>query len=1203
MSQKDLETAHIKSSGTKSKILKASVEPQRIEQQAEDLRDHMTATRPELLPLLRFLPISTRIWNLQMPSEAVALSALLQDRLLCLPELNRNSPCYSARDMVLLYTKIKYLETFSQAELADYTNAAANTASLLEIAATVRKRQEEVRLVSQLACVENNNELFSRLAMLLHISCHGDSWNEIVKFAGNALPFAEQTESLLMHGSDDRSTLCPLTKTNKYNASTIPFATDVARGSCTCSSVTLEAFELCEKMRQELLLNSFSINPNAKSSNALFDTKMCEVRSRVAACLDVSNLVRNNQMRILLSPSGTDAELLATVAGLARFFSGLGEEENLPGGVGPEQCRVTSIITAGGEIGRGSIDASNGKHFSHLTPSGKSGAIGQALNNFPINLVNVVSMPARNDGGDINSIDTDVRELIQERLDCGGGVVLLHVVVGTKTGFSCPSMPLVDALATQYPNRLLVVVDACQMRVHRLLYPEWLAKGYIVLATGSKFFGGSPFCGAVLMPMRCVREMEAVASGRHSEVAIPDGLKSYFSRHEVPEDMHNFRERLGRKMNVGLLLRWETALFNMEPFCRIPPEDVVAICELYMNTCRTKVQSSWKSMVELLAVPASTEVSRGDILAPIDSILSFKVRDKDGTFLNMAALKTLHTLLSRDLSDVLPNDVMAKKRCLLGQPVLLGKNGAVIRIAMGADMVNQVYARGKGEGSFHGAIASLSQDDEAIMSKIALILRHWEVLNHTYFNKRVETALLEPLKPLSNLNFSVKDSAVARVVQYLVKNRILAHGMTSEDETKLAVIYDLEAVDMAFQTLLCSFPVHFEHRFAMKSCPLSFFIKMAIKNNIGLECASIVEVKHALRLGCPPHRIVFDSPCKTRRDLLFALNAGVEVNADNFDELEIIREHADAIFQSSFPECTPRNAGHLPRIGLRVNPLLGAGNNACLSVSTVHSKFGVPLTKKNRAKIIAFYCANPWMTGLHAHVGSQGCSLEMLSQSAVMLNELANEIDAAAGTSKVEALNIGGGLPANFDNENVTPTFADYVAILRRKAPQLFKHTSRTILTEFGSSVSSKTGWVVSEVEYVKEHSYVDNNDLIQTAIIHAGSDLFLRACYRPEIFAHRMSVFDSSGVASTAPISLQNVAGPLCFGGDIAGRRMKLPTISRGDFVVIHDTGANTMSMFSRHCSRPAPAVFGYRESGKEISLQLLKPAETAEEVLSFWE
>lgn len=93
-----------------------------------------------------------------------------------------------------------------------------------------------------------------------------------------------------------------------------------------------------------------------------------------------------------------------------------------------------------------------------------------------------------------------------------------------------------------------------------------------------------------------------------------------------------------------------------------------------------------------------------------------------------------------------------------------------------------------------------------------------------------------------------------------------------------------------------------------------------------------------------------------------------------------------------------------------------------------------------------------------------------------------------------------------------------------------------------------------------------------------------------------------SNGIESTAPLATQNIAGPLCFGGDVIGRHVELPTIARGDFVVIHDTGSNTISLFSRHCSRPAPAVYGYRSTGDDITVDLLKPAETPEEVMRFW-
>ena len=47
------------------------------------------------------------------------------------------------------------------------------------------------------------------------------------------------------------------------------------------------------------------------------------------------------------------------------------------------------------------------------------------------------------------------------------------------------------------------------------------------------------------------------------------------------------------------------------------------------------------------------------------------------------------------------------------------------------------------------------------------------------------------------------------------------------------------------------------------------------------QVASPAELEHALRLGFVPHRIVLDSPAKTRRDLRRALAAGVRLDADS----------------------------------------------------------------------------------------------------------------------------------------------------------------------------------------------------------------------------------------------------------------------------------------------------------------------------------
>ena len=57
---------------------------------------------------------------------------------------------------------------------------------------------------------------------------------------------------------------------------------------------------------------------------------------------------------------------------------------------------------------------------------------------------------------------------------------------------------------------------------------------------------------------------------------------------------------------------------------------------------------------------------------------------------------------------------------------------------------------------------------------------------------------------------------------------------------------------------------------------------VAREQGIGFEAASYGELTQALRTGVDPHMVVFDSPCKSRKELQFALEQGVHMNIDNW---------------------------------------------------------------------------------------------------------------------------------------------------------------------------------------------------------------------------------------------------------------------------------------------------------------------------------
>ena len=64
------------------------------------------------------------------------------------------------------------------------------------------------------------------------------------------------------------------------------------------------------------------------------------------------------------------------------------------------------------------------------------------------------------------------------------------------------------------------------------------------------------------------------------------------------------------------------------------------------------------------------------------------------------------------------------------------------------------------------------------------------------------------------------------------------------------------------------------------------------------------------------------------------------------------------------------------------------------------------------------------------------------------------------------------------------------------------------------------------------------------------------------------------------------------------------MPPLAGGDYVVFHDTGANSLALWSRHCSRLVPPVYSYtRDAAGAVELVLAqKPAEPLERLLEFW-
>jgi diaminopimelate decarboxylase len=418
------------------------------------------------------------------------------------------------------------------------------------------------------------------------------------------------------------------------------------------------------------------------------------------------------------------------------------------------------------------------------------------------------------------------------------------------------------------------------------------------------------------------------------------------------------------------------------------------------------------------------------------------------------------------------------------------------------------------------------------------------------------------------------EQAVSRVLRAALKQ-----GLLSEEDTAV-ILYDLDGLAKQVKRIARTFPPATLHAVAVKANPLFAILTRLHSLGTGSEAASLPELHLALAAGFPPEKIVFDSPAKTVSEIRFALEKGVCLNADNLDELERIGRLVEVI-------------GNLPPIGVRINPQVGEGAIASTSVAGRYSKFGVPIGRY-RDELHNAFARYPWLKGVHLHVGSQGCGLRLLTGGVKTVYDFALEVEERLGKGRIEYVDIGGGLPVSYRNDDPAPRVEEYGCALREACPELFSDRFR-LLTEFGRHVHANVGWAAARVEYVKEDKDV------RTAVIHVGADLFLRTGYYPDQWPHHLTVLDSQGGVKTGTTARHNIAGPLCFSGDFLARGIDLPAVEPGDYIVVHDAGAYTLSMWSRYNSRQIPKVMGY-EGEDSLLFHTLREREKPEDAVAFW-
>ncbi|MGE4357028.1 MAG: diaminopimelate decarboxylase [Candidatus Omnitrophota bacterium] len=321
-------------------------------------------------------------------------------------------------------------------------------------------------------------------------------------------------------------------------------------------------------------------------------------------------------------------------------------------------------------------------------------------------------------------------------------------------------------------------------------------------------------------------------------------------------------------------------------------------------------------------------------------------------------------------------------------------------------------------------------------------------------------------------------------------------------------------------------------------------LKILIDKGAGLDIVSGGELFRALKVKCPPERIVYASVGKTDREIAEAIKQGILFfNIESIPELININKIAHSL-------------GKKANVAIRINPDVEPKTHKFITTGKLTNKFGLDFqTAEEILKNRRLY-PDVKIKGLHIHIGSQ------IIESSPFVSAIEKVVAFYKRLEKekveLEYLNIGGGLGIVYHKEK--PQTAEEFA---SQVVPLLKETGLKIILEPGRFIVGSAGILVVRVLYVKKTSLknfiiIDGgmNDLIRPALYGAYHEI---VPLRKNKFKDKKLIYD--------------VVGPICESGDFFAKDREMPFIKEGSYLAVMGTGAYGFSMASNYNSRCRPA------------------------------
>ncbi len=360
----------------------------------------------------------------------------------------------------------------------------------------------------------------------------------------------------------------------------------------------------------------------------------------------------------------------------------------------------------------------------------------------------------------------------------------------------------------------------------------------------------------------------------------------------------------------------------------------------------------------------------------------------------------------------------------------------------------------------------------------------------------------------------------------------------------------------------------FKEYFAVKANPNPYLIDILKEYGCGCDCSSLTELMLSKAMGISAENIMFSSNDTPAEEYAYAAKLGAIINLDDITHIEYLEQIVGKLPETISCRYNPGGVFMMSN-GIMDNP-----GDSKYGFTTEQMFEGFRILKEKGVKNF----------GIHAFLASNTVTNEYYPILAKQLFEIAVQLKKETDAD-IKFINLSGGVGIPYEPNQEGNDIRIIGEGVRKAFEEILVPAGMgdiAIYTEMGRFMMGPYGELVTKAIHEK-HTHKE----------YIGVDACAVDLMRPAMYGsyHHITVLGKED----KPLEYKyDVTGSLCENNDKFAVDRMLPEIDKGDYLVIHDTGAHGYAMGYNYNGKLKSAELLLKEDG---SVKLIRRAEKPED------